>query len=105
MNTLYNITSTNIGIFYKDQEWKDDLFEELVREAHKCKTLYSVTENKIRLCDTYININIIFVRVNEYPRGHRFDRIYYQNDIDQNTFSMVIRPLFMPKIFPLIFDR
>ena len=105
MNTLYNITSTNIGIFYKDQKWKDDLFEELLREAHECKTLYSysVTENRIRFCDTYININIIFVGANEHSRGHRFDRIYYQNDIDQNTFSMVIRPLFMPKIFPLYF--
>lgn len=101
MSTLYNITSTNIGIFYKDQKWKDNLFEELVREAHECKTLCSVTKNIIRFCDSYININIIFVKANEHSRGHRFDRIYYQNDIDQNTFSMVIRPLFIPKIFSL----
>lgn len=103
MNTLFNITSTNIGIFYKDQKWKDDLFEELVREAHECKTLYSVAENKIRFCDSYININIIFVPANGHSRGYRFDRIFYQNDIDQNTFSMVIDPLFMPKISPLYF--
>ena len=101
MYTLSNITFTNIGIFYKDQEWKDNLFEELVREAHECRTLYSVTKNKIQFYDSHININIIFVEANERPRGHRFDRIYYQNDIDQNTFSMVIRPLFIPKIFPL----
>ena len=101
MSTLFNITLIDIGIFYKDREWKDDLFEKLVHEAHECKTLYSVTENKIQFCDAYININIIFVGVNEHPRGHRFDRIYYQNDIDQNTFSMVIRPMFTPKIFPL----
>lgn len=101
MNTLSNITSTNIGIFYKDRKWKDDLFEELIREAHECRTLYSVTENKIRFCDSHININIIFVEANERSRGYKFDRIYYQNDIDQNTFSMMIRPLFIPKIFPL----
>ena len=101
MNTLSYITLTNIGIFYKDKKWKDDLFEELVREAHECKTLYNVTENKIQFCDSYININIIFVEANEHSRGHRFDRIYYQNDIDDNTFSMMIRPLFIPKIFRL----
>ena len=101
MNTLSHITITNIGIFYKDKKWRDDLFEELVREAHECKTLNIVTKNKIRFCDSYININITFVEVNERSRGHRFDRIYYQNDIDQNTFSMIIRPLFIPKILPL----
>jgi len=101
MNTLSHITITNIGIFYKDQKWKDDLFEELVREAHECKTLCNVTKNKIQFLDSHININIIFVNANEHSRGHRFDRIYYQNDIDQDTFSMIIRPLFIPKILPL----
>lgn len=101
MNTLSHITITNIGIFYKDKKWKDDLFEELIREAHECKTLYSVTKNEIRFRDSHININIIFVKANEHSRGHRFDRIYYQNDIDQNTFSVMIRPLFIPKILPL----
>lgn len=101
MNTLSYITITNIGIFYKDKKWRDDLFEELVREAHECKTVYSVTKNKICFRDSHININITFVGANERSRGHRFDRIYYQNGIDQNTFSMMIRPLFIPKIFPL----
>ena len=101
MSILNHITSTKIGIFYKDIKWKDDFFKKLINEANDCKTLCNITENTIFFCDSYINIKIIFLPANESFCGFRLDKIYYQEDIDQDILSMRIRPMLISKIFPL----
>lgn len=91
----------NIGIFYKDLQWRDYIFEQIKNEALECKTLRYYGENKIYFCDHYINIYIHFCPIDERGRGYRFDRIYYQEGIDEDIVFRVIRPLLISKMFPL----
>lgn len=95
------ISHFNIGIFYKDLQWRDYIFERIKNEALECETLKYYGKNKICFSDHYINIYIHFCTTDERARGRRFDRIYYQEGIDEDIVLRVIRPLLISKTFPL----
>lgn len=89
---LSNITSQKIGIFYKDVEWAkkvwDDvvsgLFPNLIAEMRKFKDMR----------DSIIVLNngtkIRFVEAVKYSKGCKFDKAYYQPEIDDNFIRDIV---------------
>ena len=98
---LQHITKTEIGIFFKDTQWRDRVFEKLVKDATECSSVQYIKRNEICFSDMFIHIRIRFCPVNESAIGHKFDRIYYQCGINEDTLSMLIKPMLMTGIFPL----
>ncbi len=99
---MLGITSIKIGIFYKDIEWKKNIYAKLKKQAMDCLSLYSLGENMICYRDHYLTIEIHFVYANESNRGHRFDKVYYQEGISDDIKAQVIFPAYMsrPHIIP-----
>ncbi len=98
---LQYMTKTEIGIFFKDTQWKDRIFEKLVKDATECSSIQYIKRNEICFSDMFIYIRIRFCSANESARGHKFDRIYYQYGINEDTLSMLIKPMLIKGIFPL----
>lgn len=95
---LERIISTNIGIFYKDLTWKDEIFKMLSDEAAECLSLYFIDENTIHLRDVHMDTTITFCPINDSARGHRFDKVYYQYGIEDEALSRYVRRSFIPKM-------
>ena len=95
---LERIISTNIGIFYKDLTWKDEIFKMLSDEAAECLLLYFIDKNTIHLRDVHMDTTITFCPINDSTRGHRFDKVYYQYGIEDEALSRYVRRSFIPKM-------
>lgn len=104
MKLLDMVALVDIGIFYEDTDWKDKIFETLSREAGECKLISRIDKNHICFRDAHINIIITFCPVNNLT-SRKFDKIYYQKDIERYVVQSQIRPLLIPKILPLYEER
>lgn len=101
------IASIEIGIYYKDIEWKKNIYAKLLREGRMCFSLHSLSEHYIRFNDHYLTMGIYFLPANNSSRGYRFDKVYYQEGISDDIKTQVIFPAYMsrPYIIPDGFGR
>ena len=99
MNIDYGL---RIGIFYRDKRWAEVKLEEI------CKSIVDNLESGVcrRHHDMRIEIGngsyIKFVPAYENCCGQKFNRIYYQEGIDEEVLECRVYPtLFNPSPLPL----
>lgn len=97
---LLDMIRNNIGIYYKDSYWKDKIFEKIMQEAKELYLLKTVKEERISLIG---GIEIYFCKIDtpDRCRGRRYDRVYYQNNIEPEIVRTIIMPLVINKMSPL----
>lgn len=97
--------SLRIGIFYRDKRWAEVKFEEIYKDiannngSGTCRRLRCAGIDMIDLGNgSYIK----FVPADDHSRGHRFNRIYYQEGVDEESLIHRVYPaLFNPSPLPL----
>ena len=99
MNIDYSL---RIGIFYRDKRWAEVKFEEIYKDIADNSgsgIRRRIYEMKIELDNgTYIR----FVPAYENCCGQKFNRIYYQEGIDEEVLKCRVYPtLFNPSPLPL----
>lgn len=86
-----------IGIFYKDREWRDKIFNDIVRVEDIDRKMKDVL---------FIGGNVIyFLPENENSRGRRFDEIYIQDGLSDDFVQQVIMPMALPHTFPIVIEK
>ena len=84
-----------IGIFYIDYEWAEDIFYKLMSDIPRdAVELYQNGRNSmvIKLKDgSYIK----FIPANDNSKGHKLNRIYYQDGVSDDVISKIIRPMWV----------
>ena len=98
---MINYIAQRIGIYYKDEFWLEDFLNELLRNIPE-DIIICRGKDYIRLKDeTFIKA----VKVNSNARGHKFDKIFMQSGIDEDTYEINIRPAQVQRYYhPLVFD-
>lgn len=98
---MINYIAQRIGIYYKDEFWLEDFLNELLKNIPE-DIIIRKEKNCVRLKDgTFIKA----VRANSDARGHRFDKIFMQSGIDEDTYEINIRPAQVQRYYhPLVFD-
>lgn len=94
--------SIRIGIFYKTKEWADRKCEEIYGElvdysdSGTCRR-YTTNDNNM-IIDLGNGSYIKFVPADDRSRGHKFNRIYYQEGVNEEMIYCRIYPaLYNPK--------
>lgn len=100
MDKLQYIFRQNIGIFFKDITWKDNVYNE-IKNYYEERECISLTLNfkgsaRIELKDGSV---IYFVPANDCSRGHRFSKAILQPGIDKEIIDCVIRPSIVTNCF------
>ena len=98
---MINYIAQRIGIYYKDKFWLEDFLNELLKNIPE-DIIICRGKDYIRLKDeTFIKA----VKVNSNARGHKFDKIFMQSGIDEDTYEINIRPAQVQRYYhPLVFD-
>ena len=98
---MINYIAQRIGIYYKDEFWLEDFLNELLRNIPE-DIIIRKEKDCVRLKDgTFIKA----VRANSDARGHKFDKIFMQSGIDEDTYEINIRPTQAQRYYhPLVFD-
>lgn len=98
---MINYIAQRIGIYYKDEFWLEDFLNELLKNIPE-DIIIRKEKDCVRLKDgTFIKA----VRANSDARGHKFDKIFMQSGIDEDTYEINIRPTQMQRYYhPLVFD-
>ena len=88
-----------IGIFYKDEEWAKQLYDEIIEDL-MANSLFDSRLSRYSKYEKYITINpycnIKFVPINTCARGYKFNRIYFQKGIPKETVDMKIYSTYAP---------
>ena len=103
-NQLENFLKLNIGVFYKDKQWKDKVYSQILDyyTLDNVKTHYKSDEyGEIILKD---NNRIIFVNANEQYHLCRFNIVVLEPNIDMKIFNRIIKPTFYPKNAIIYYD-
>ncbi len=90
-----------IGIFTKTRERADYVFEKIVRKIGAEKIKY-VKRDKYHGSNRCILLNgttIDTIIASDSCRGRKFDKIFYDNDIDTETFNCIVRPCLLNPIW------
>lgn len=73
----------DIGIFYKNEEWKKDIYEKVTKYFIKLEciqwTHFGKYETYIRLKN---GITYRFMKADDTARGYKFNYVYVQDDIN-----------------------
>lgn len=98
---MINYIVQRIGIYYKDEFWLEDFLNELLRNVPE-DIIIRKEKDCVRLKDgTFIKA----VRANSNARGCKFDKIFMQSGIDEDTYEINIRPAQMQRYYhPLVFE-
>ena len=98
---MINYIAQRIGIYYKDKFWLEDFLNELLKNIPE-DIIIRREKDCIRLKDgTFIKV----VKANSNARGHKFDKIFMQSEIDEDIYEINIRPAQMQRYYyPLVFD-
>lgn len=98
---MINYIAQRIGIYYKDKFWLEDFLNELLKNIPE-DIIIRREKDCIRLKDgTFIKA----VRANFNARGNKFDKIFMQSGIDEDTYEINIRPAQVQRYYhPLVFD-
>ena len=98
---MINYIAQRIGIYYKDKFWLEDFLNELLKNIPE-DIIIRREKDCIRLKDgTFIKA----VRANSNAKGHKFDKIFMQSGIDEDTYEINIRPAHAQRYYhPLVFD-
>lgn len=103
---LQNILCQRIGIFYKDEEWKRKIFDEIADYYRSLDMIdhlsYAMWDAKIVLKD---GTRICFVRAEGRCRGQRFNKIIIQSGVEQPFIDTVIRPCILPSAYVVDIDN
>lgn len=85
-----------IGVFYKDEDWMEKIFAKVIRYIgiNQIPNIdFSLKQHPcyIKILGTSRNdlITIYFIKP-EIARGYKFDRIYYQADLDDEAFNRML---------------
>ena len=98
---MINYIAQRIGIYYKDKFWLEDFLNELLKNIPE-DIIIRREKDCIILKD---GTSIRAVKVNSGVRGHRFDKIFMQSGIDEDTYKINIRPAQVQRYYhPLVFD-
>lgn len=85
-----------IGIWYKDTEWRDKIFEEIVNTiSQECisRIHNSQNEKRINLIDGSF---IIMLSANLMSRGNALSKAYIQDGISLEIYNTIISPCIKP---------
>jgi len=78
--------SIRIGIFYNNKEWAEQKLEEIYKDianSNGSGTCRRLRCEGIGMIDLGNGSYIKFVPADDHSRGHRFNRIYYQEGVDE----------------------
>lgn len=89
---LENDLIINIGIFYKDEYWKDELLSQII-EYYTSKNInyHKISCGCIEI--TSKNKRILFFNINDAFCGLRLDEIISQPKIDSKIINQIIRKM------------
>lgn len=93
---MYNIFLQRIGIWYKDAEWRDKMFEQIAKiipEESIFRIIKNNNEKSIRLKD---GSTIKFVSANDCSRGNAFSKSYIQEGISFEVYRTIVSPCTKP---------
>lgn len=97
MEDLQYILSQKIGIFYKNQKWKKEMFDKIAEYYRSLDMIESLTyatwDARIVLKD---ETTIYFVDANARSKGQRYSKVIIQQGVDQQIIDTVIRPCVLP---------
>lgn len=98
---MINYIAQRIGIYYKDEFWLENFLNELLKNIPE-DIIICKKKDCVRLKDgTFIKA----VRAKSNAIGHKFDKIFMQSGIDENTYEIIIRPAQVQRYYhPLVFD-
>lgn len=82
-----NVLQQRIGIWYKDDAWRDRIFKEILSNIPKDSILKVTKNREIILKD---NSKITMIRANMGGRGQRFNVQFVQRDIDKEIYEDII---------------
>ena len=97
MEELQYILCQRIGVFYKNQKWKKEMFDKIAKYYRSLDMIdfltYAMWNARINLKDGTV---ICFVRAEERSKGQRFSKVIIQPEIEQSIIDAVIRPCILP---------
>ena len=97
MDELQGILSQRIGIFYKTQKWKKEVFDKIAEYYRSIDMIdflnYSIWYTRIVLKD---ETTICFVDANTQSKGLRFSKVIIQQGVNQQIIDTVIKPCILP---------
>ena len=90
---LPDTLTQNIGIYYKDEDWKCEVFTEIMNYYDSINLTsyvsYGSEKTRIELKDGSI---IRFICADNKSRGLRFNKVILQPGIDESIIEQVIKP-------------
>ncbi len=93
MDELQGILSQKIGIFYKTQKWKKEMFNKIAEYYRSIDMIdfltYSIWDARIVLKD---KTTIYFVDASTRSKGLRFSKVIIQQGVNQQIIDTVIKP-------------
>lgn len=97
MEELQYILAQRIGVFYKNQMWKRDMFDKIAEYYRSLDMIDSLTyamwNARIVLKDGTV---ISFVEANNKSRSCRFFKAIVQPEIEQSIIDTIIKPCILP---------
>ena len=97
MKELQYILCQKIGIIYKNQKWKKEMFDKIAEHYRSLDMIdfltYGTWDARIVLKD---KTEIVFVEASNRSRGYRFSKVIIQPEVDQSIIDTVIRPCILP---------
>ena len=97
MEELKYILAQRIGVFYKNQMWKRDMFDKIAEYYRSLdmidSLIYAMWNARIVLKDGTV---ITFVEANNTSRGRRFCKVIVQPEIEQSIIDTIIKPCIVP---------
>lgn len=97
MTELQYILVQKIGVFYKNQKWKKNMFDKIAEHYRSLDMIeslrYAIWDSKIILKD---GSGIVFVEANNRCKGQRFTKVIIQPEIDKPIIDTVIKPCILP---------
>ena len=97
MKELQYILCQKIGVFYKNQKWKKEMFDKIAEHYRLLDMIdflnYAMWNAKIVLKD---GTEIVFVEANNRSRGYRFSKVIIQPEVDQSIIDTIIKPCILP---------
>lgn len=97
MTELQYILVQKIGVFYKNQTWKKNMFDKIAEHYRSLDMIeslrYAIWDSKIILKD---ESRIVFVEANNQCKGQRFTKVIIQPEIDKPIIDTVIKPCILP---------
>lgn len=90
----------NIGIFYKDKEWAENILKQCYNFLPKeIIDKYSLN-NRHSFMTLKYGTSIHCVPANDSSKGYRWDKVIVQNGISDDIYNTIIRPeVISPRIF------